>query len=238
MKIKAYHVTWDESIEMGDPWEIGLLKDSKLVAEGLPYLFVHEIGVTGKDHFHGYFHSTFCKNTIKTKLQGLFKVNVYFSNPENPKYLKYNRDGVLGVEIYLLKGNLNHMKSNDDLKVLPSLVWLNKEYYGLDIKQGRLAHIRGIYEKVITEMKNYKGTVAKITQERKKSELQLCLKDLEIGQGETPMCIRNYLAYTHYMRKEYNFTENGYKNLYRKILKEKFPNIYKDQIRQRMDEIN
>jgi hypothetical protein len=230
-KTKSYHVTYDGPA-------VKWIEDDGNVVLNLPYLVVEEQGATGKQHIHAYFHSQLSRNTLRSRITQECKTMVSFSDPESVKYQKYNKDGVKGVEIYLMKGKTNHMKANDDSKVLPLIKCLNKAYYGSVFEPGtRLDKIRRIYEKATLDMKNYKSTVAKITTERKKTELELCLKDLENCQGQTAQTVKDYLAYTHYMRKEYNFTENGYKNLFRKILKEKFPDIYKNQIRNRMDEI-
>jgi len=226
--MKTYHVTWDTTA-------LDDVKTSGIVHTQSPYLFVHEIGITGKKHYHGYFTSQFSKNTIKNKLQNILKVPVYFSDPANPKYLKYNQDGALGVEIYLLKGQTNHMRSNDDLKVTPLIVWHNKTYYGNTITEARLQHIRKIYEDVITSMKNYKAEVSSIQQEKKLTEWQLILKDLDELTIDTEQQIKDYLAYTHYCREKYHFTENGFKNIYRKIMKHKNLNKYKNYIRNLMD---
>jgi len=234
--MKSYHITWDtKDLQTWDFDDTDQVAKTGLVAQAHPYLFVKEIGVTGKLHYHGYFHSTFSKNTIKNKLQELLETPVYFSNPDNPKYLKYSQDGVLGVEIYLIKGVKNHMRGTDDLKMTPFIKWHNIEYYGPSINEGRLQHIRNKYEKVVTSMKNYKSEVSKISKENKLSEWQLVLKDLTDLAIDTEHQIKDYLAYTHYTREKYNYSENGFKNLYRKIMKHKNINKYKNYIRQLMD---
>ncbi|AXH78769.1 MAG: hypothetical protein [Circular genetic element sp.] len=234
--MKAWHITWDKSEDNSTEHTDHLLVNTTgIVNVNLPYLFIHEVGVTGKLHYHGYFSSQYSKNTIKKKLQEVLKKNVYFSNPDNPKYLKYDRDGVKGVEIYLLKGVTNHMRSTDDLKVIPFVIWQNIPYYGSTINEGRMEHIRNVYEKVITSMKSYKSEVSKISKEKKMTEWQLVLKDIHDLCLDSAWCVKDYLAYTHYTRPEYNFSENGFKNLYRRILKEKDINHYKDYIRNIMD---
>lgn len=231
--MKSYHVTWDK--EEDDP----SIKDIKaLILTSQPYIFVRETGLTGKIHFHGYFFSDKCKNTVKKKLQELLKVPVYFTDPKHPKYLKYNRDGVLGVEIYLMKGETNHMKPNDDLKVTPYKLLWNTEYYGVDMEPGtKMHHIRKIYEKVIEDMKKYKSEVANISQEKKQTEWQLILKDIDNYSLDTRSQIKDYLAFVHFTREKYNFSENGFKTLFRKIYKLKMPKQYSRYIRERMDEI-
>lgn len=234
--MKTWHITWDKQNQECDIHnEHLLINKTGIVHTSSPYLFVYEVGVTGKYHYHGYFASQYSKNTIKKKVQEALATNVYFSNPDNPKYLKYNKDGALGVEIYLLKGVTNHMRSTDDLKVTPHVIWHNSKYYGPAILEGRLQHIRNVYEKVITSMKQYKTEVSKISKEKKLTEWQLVLKDIKDLSLDTAWCVKDYLAYTHYTRPEYNFSENGFKNLYRRILKENDINHYKDYIRNIMD---
>lgn len=240
--MKSYHVTWDAAPELceanGGAGHPPVSDIKAMIVTSQPYLFVREIGITGKIHFHGYFFSDKCKNTVKKKMQELFKVPVYFTDPENPKYLKYKRDGVLGVEIYLMKGEKNHMKPNDDLKVTPFKLLWNTEYYGVDDEPGtKLHHIRKIYKKTIEDMKNYKSTVAKITKERKETEWQLILKDINNYCLDTRSQIKDYLAFVHYKREKYNFTENSAKSLFRKIFKLKQEQNYLRYIRERMDEI-
>lgn len=84
-------------------------------------------------------------------------------------------------------------------------------------------------------MKNYKSEVSQISKENKLSEWQLVLKDLTDLAIDTEHQIKDYLAYTHYTREKYNYSENGFKNLYRKIMKHKNINKYKNYIRQLMD---
>ncbi|AXH78560.1 MAG: hypothetical protein [Circular genetic element sp.] len=232
--MKTYHITWDKTNTDEDHSDHLLVKKTSVVHEASPFLFVYEIGITGKLHYHAYFSSQFSKNTIKKKLHDILKKQVYFSDPGNPKYLKYEKDGVKGVEIYLMKGIKNHMRSSDDLEVVPFIIWRNETYY-TDSLEGRLAHIRSVYVKVITSMKSYKSEVAKISKEKKLTEWQLVLKDIKDLPFDSAWCIKDYLAYTHYCRPEYNFSENGFKNLYRKILKEKDLNHYKSYIRNIMD---
>lgn len=229
--MKSYHITWDTQ---GDD-DLEIIKKTLCVQTSKPYLFVHEYGVTGKSHYHGYFTSQYSKNTVKNKIQEGLKTSVYFTNPEHPKYLKYSQDGVLGVEIYLVKGETNHMKPNDDLKVMPLIIWSNNSYYSILPEGGRMAHIRKVYENVITKMKNYKTEVSKISKEKTLTEWQLILKDLQEMAIDTDSQIKDYLAYTHYTREKYNFTENGFRNLYRKIKKNKNINNYKNYIRNIMD---
>lgn len=237
--MKSYHVTWDQRISFAIfKFMIEDLDKKGIILKSQPYIFVQEIGITGKVHFHGYFHSKFCKNTVKKKFQEELGTQVYFTDPTHPKYLKYNRDGVLGVEIYLMKGETNHMKSTDDLEVTPSICMVNSEYYGDPLETGtRLHHIRKIYEKVIEDMKKYKSEVANISKEKKLTEWQLILKDIETHSLDTRSQIKDYLAFVHYSREKYNFSENGFKTLYRKIYKLKTPKDYSRYIRERMDEI-
>jgi len=241
--MKSYHVTWDD-LPTHDKY--GLYPDSSIkdlmehdiICETQPYLFVDEIGITGKFHYHGYFHSKFSKNTVKKKFQQFLGTQVYFTDPTHPKYKKYERDGVLGVEIYLMKGKTNHMKSTDDLKVYPSIQIAKTSYYGDNIETAtRLQHIRKIYEKVVEDMKKYKSEVANISKEKKLTEWQLILKDIETHTLDTRSQIKDYLSFVHYSREKYHFSENGFKNLFRKIFKFKNPEHYSRYIRERMDEI-
>jgi hypothetical protein len=225
--LKSYHITFDKT----DGLQINTIMVDLDISMSSPYLLVYELGVTGKEHYHMYFFSSRCKNTLKTKSQKLLKTEVYFSNPENIKYNKYNKDGVKGVEIYLLKGKTNHMKQNDDIGVTPSIILSNKAYY----TEARISFIRSIYENTIKGMKDYKKTVAKITTERKETEWQEILKEITLNPIYSPSDIKDYLAYQHYTKEKYNFSENGFKNLYRKILKKVDVNNYKNLIRNKMD---
>jgi len=208
----------------------------KVIEKNMPYLMIREYGVTGKEHYHMYFHSTMCKNTIKKKLDELIRTTIYFSNPSNPKYRKYETDGVLGVEIYLCKGETNHMKINDDLKVIPYVILSNTSYYGnWEDTTSRIRFIRQKYEEQIEKMKKYKKSVADISAERKKSEWEEILKEITAQPLHSSSDIKDYLSYQHYTKEKYNFTENGAKNLYRKILKKIDINQYKNLIRNKFD---
>lgn len=241
---KNYHITYDKNDHFEDDGQYvqnttsvpELIETSGLIDLTKPYLMVYEVGVTGKEHYHMFFHSTKCKNTLKNKLQDICRTAVYFSNPSNPKYLKYKQDGVLGVEIYLFKGETNHMKMNDDLQVLPSVIIVNREYYGNEEDtSSRLAFIRSKYQEQIEKMLKYKKEVAHITAERKKTEWEEILKDISVNPLHSASDIKEYLCYQHYTKEKYNFSENGAKNLFRKILKKIDINQYKNLIMNKMD---
>jgi len=248
-KIKSYHITFDLCPDfLLDPKDYHMscecpedcieesIRASECYMKSLPYLLVREIGVTGKLHYHMYFHSTKCKNTLKKHLEQITKATVYFSDPNNVKYSKYNKDGVLGVEIYLSKGFTNHMKMDDDLKVTPSYIFYNMEYYGNHLDEGsKLEFIRSKYELAITEMRKYKKQVAEISSERKMNEWQEILKDISVSPLHSTTDIKQYLCYQHYTKEKYTFTENGAKNLYRRILKKIDINSYKNLIMNKMD---
>jgi len=244
-KMKSYHITFDDwkgtfnghqHVDTAISKILKIVKDNDTIASSMPYLVVYEIGVTGKEHYHMYFHSQKCKNTLKKRLEKEIRTAVYFSDPSNPKYLKYETDGVLGVEIYLMKGKTNHMKSIDDLKVTPSVILANRAYYGHEEdSSSRLTFIRNKYEEQIDKMKKYKKEVAHITTERKKTEWEEILKDISVNPLHTTSDIKDYLSYQHYTKEKFNFTENGARNLYRKILKKIDINQYKNLVRNKLD---
>lgn len=250
----AYHVTYDcnehNSVkEFADDWSGGknytvygnghineLFRDPKLgINKVMPYLWVYEIGTTGKEHYHCYFYSTKTRNTVKKYMFNHCKSQIKISDPFHDKYKVNNEDGVYGVEIYLHKGKKNHMCKNDDLKVMPSIISSNLEYYGdLKNKTSRSYKIRQKYEKIIKEMQNYSEQCRQISDERKLTEIQTILKDFEKSSTVTPAEIRNYLIDVHYMRPKYLYSENGFKRIFLKILKEKNPFQYKEIMRDRM----
>lgn len=239
---KPYHITYDfneynsflsnngTNVRHGSIKHIDdALNDKRLAINSkMPYLWVHEIGVTGKDHFHCYFFSSKSKNTIKKYLFEHTKEALKVSNPNDTKYAKYDKDGVKGVEIYLLKGQTNHMNKNDDLKVIPSIISLNKEYYGrIKNETSRSYKIRSIYEQIIEDLKKYAKECRSINEENKLTEFQLILKDLSEKQLMSPQDIQRYLRDIHYMRPKYVYSDNGFKRLFLKILREKNEYLYK-----------
>jgi len=93
------------------------------------------------------------------------------------------------------------------------------------------------YENIIERMKEWKQEVAKQTKERQQTEIQVILKDLENYPSYSRSEILDYLAYTHFVKPEYSFSEMRAKSLFWKILKEKSPNEYKNDMRQKLDKL-
>jgi len=238
---KSWHITYDISEEHKEKYDEESYKQkfTGLYEETKPYLLVFEIGKTGKWHHHFYFYSKLCKNSLKKKFEAITLEPVYFSDPDGQKYKKYDVDGVRGVEIYLHKGVTNHLDKNDDLKVIPCKVLYNKSYYNRETSTGITwsCFCRKKYEMSIEKMKNWKQEVAKQTKERQQTEIQVILKDLENYPSYSRSEILDYLAYTHFVKPEYNFSEMRAKNLFWKILKEKSPNEYKNDMRQKLDRL-
>jgi len=236
---KAWHITYDLSEE----WDDTKLDNFKgLYSDTRPYLLVKEEGKTGKLHHHFYFSSKYCKNSLKKKFEAVTLESVYFSDPDSQKYKKYDIDGVRGVEIYLHKGVTNHMSKNDDLHIAPVILLSNFFYYGRknDERSGGETwsdFCREKYYQTIVKMKSWKQEVAKQTKERQQTEIQVILKDLENYPSYSRSEILDYLAYTHFVKPEYNFSEMRAKSLFWKILKEKSPNEYKNDMRQKLDRI-
>jgi len=203
---KHYHITYDVDNEENDGTLVDEILDKIRPEPNPQYLFVGEIGKTGKYHHHAIFWSKKCKNTLRNQIQEVVPSQVYFSNPSADKYRKYEVNGVKGVEIYLSKGKTNHMSKEDDIKV------------------------RKQYEEQITKMKKYTAEVKKQSEEKKKTEWLGVLKDLEEKIQMTPEQIVEYLADTHYMKEEINFSEARAKWLYWKLLKLKCPWEYKIRV--------
>ena len=253
---KGYHVTYNcneynAKIE-GTPYENDyqyFVPDSKHIEDLLvdtrcgintvmPYLWVFEIGTTGKAHYHCYFFSTKSRNTVKKWMYEHCKATLQVSDPFDDKYNKHAKDGVYGVEIYLHKGKTNHMSSNDDLKVIPHKICSNLEYYGdINNETSRSYKIRKMYENIIQQMKKYTSEVRKISENNKLTEIQTILKDLSDKSILSGREIKDYLIDVHYMRPKYIYSENGFKRIFLKILREKNPKHYKEIIKQSMDSV-
>lgn len=239
---KAWHITYDVDEENYNE-DLYKQKFTGLYVETKPYYLVFEIGKTGKWHHHFYFYSKLCKNNLKKKFEAITLEPVYFSDPDSLKYTKYDADGVKGVEIYLHKGVTNHMSKNDDLDVTPCAILYNKAYYDRKTEghygKGETwsQFCRNKYEASVTSMKEWKQEVAKQTKERQQTEIQVILKDLQNYPSYSRSEILDYLAYTHFVKPEYTFSETRAKSLFWKILKEKSPNEYKNDMRQKLDRI-
>ena len=252
-----YHITYDcneynaiKERPLGDDhrywqWSADLkhidkiLDDKKIgLNKKMPYMWVLEIGTTGKYHYHCYFYSSKSKNTVKKYFFEHAKENLKVSDPDNLKYAKYGRDGVIGVEIYLHKGITNHMCKTDDLKVLPRKIIQNEDFYG-DIKNetSRSYKIRKMYEKIIEDLKKYAKECRTINEENKLTEFQLILKDLEKKPTMEAHEIKSYMIDTHYMRPKYVYSENGFKRLFLKITREKNEKLYKQILKDSMNSI-
>ena len=236
---KPYHITYDfneynshkriQRMHANTSNIKDALEDKRLgINKKMPYLWVQEIGVTGKQHIHCYFFSSKSKNTVKKYFFEHSKQQMQVSNPNDAKYAKYDKDGVKGVEIYLLKGETNHMNKNDDLKVMPYIILANNEYYGhINIKTTRLYKIRDMYEKITQDLKKYAKECRTINEENKLTEFQLILKDLTDKRQMTAEEIKKYMIDVHYLRPKYVYSENGFKRLFLKILREKNEDLYK-----------
>lgn len=242
---KAYHITYDieEDVcpneEREDYLPSGI---DELYVHSKPYLMVFEVGKTGKPHHHFYFYSKFCKNTLKKKFEEELKTQVYFSDPDNVKYKKYDCDGVRGVEIYLVKGIKNHMSKDDNIENMesqPYIVRCNQQYYDRKDPKGLtwLGFCRQKYEEVIKKMRSRKKEVADDTKAKNEAEIQVILKDLENYPSYSRSEIVDYLTFTHYVKPEYNFTDVRCKNMFWRILKIKNPNEYKNQLHSRIANI-
>lgn len=237
---KSYHITYDEN-QYNDTIDHieDILKDTKLgVNKIMPYLWVAEIGTTGKRHYHCYFFSSKSKNTVKKYMFVHTKEALKVSNPDDAKYAKHNKDGVKGVEIYLHKGCTNHMCKNDDLKVMPRKICQNNEYYGnIENDTSRSYKIRQMYQKTVEDLKKYAKECRKINEENKLTEYQTILKDLSKKTQMSPGEICDYLIDVHYMRPKYIYTENGFKRNFLKILREKNEFTYKEIMKDSMNAI-
>lgn len=224
-KSKAYHFV--SSCNWSYPDFKGVIHkiDSKK-----PYLFVKELGKNGgEEHHHLYFFSPKSINTVKKYLTECNFLNLKHSNPDNPKYDKYNRcKGFenleyenLGCLLYLLKGKTNHMSCKDDLAVEAEISISNLK---------DITSLRDCYKYVISEMREKRDILVqeKVDAKEKKSEIELFRFFEYIENCSSHHDLPDYIGSFFLNNSDIVHSEHKGFSFYKSALKKLYPEVYKE----------